>query len=91
LTPIITSSVIVKAKSPTKPNDENLVPERDTNDTEATKESNLVTNVVVVGEDSGYQILSRRDEEAEREKPKKVISTKVHLKRTKQQRRTRNS
>ena len=39
----------------------------------------LVTNVVV-GEDSGFQILSSKDEEAEREKPRKVISTKVHKK-----------
>lgn len=40
-----------------------------------------MTNVVI-GEDSGYQILSSKDEEAEREKPpsssKKVISTKIH-------------
>ena len=52
------------------------VPERDTNDM---KEGQLVTNVVI-GEDSGFQILSSKDEEAEREKPKKVISTKVHKK-----------
>ena len=39
----------------------------------------LVSNVVV-GEDSGFQILSSKDEEAEREKPRKVISTKIHKK-----------
>ena len=37
----------------------------------------LVSNVVV-GEDSGFQILSSKDEEAEREKPRKVISTKIY-------------
>ena len=42
----------------------------------------LVTNVVI-GEDSGFQILSSKDEEAEREKPRKVISTKVHKKKIK--------
>ena len=39
----------------------------------------LVTNVVI-GEDSGFQILSSKDEEVEREKPRKVISTKIHHK-----------
>ena len=34
----------------------------------------------MVGEDSGFQILSSKDEEAEREKPRKVISTKIHKK-----------
>ena len=61
---------------------EDEVPERDTNH-EGAKETSgqgqLVTNVVI-GEDSGFQILSSKDEEAEREKPKKVISTKVHHK-----------
>jgi len=70
------------------------VPERDTNGAENIKEPNLetssasggggqlVTNVVI-GEDSGFQILSSKDEEAEREKPRKVISTKVHKKKIK--------
>ena len=66
------------------------VPERDTNVPEI-KETNLetasgggqlVTNVVI-GEDSGFQILSTKDEEAEREKPRKVISTKIHKKKVK--------
>lgn len=60
-----------------KVNNDDNVPERDTNETMG----QLVTNVVI-GEDSGFQILSSKDEEAEREKPvsKKVISTKVHKK-----------
>ncbi len=58
------------------------VPERDTNQEAG---GQLVTNVVI-GEDSGFQILSTKDEEAEREKPsagpgsnagRKVISTKI--------------
>ena len=75
----------------TKNLEESLVPERDVSSnhnetsTDMTKEvtqdtaGQLVTNVVV-GEDSGFQILSSKDEEAEREKPRKVISTKVHKK-----------
>ena len=55
------------------------VPERDTNTDMKENQGQLVTNVVI-GEDSGFQILSSKDEEAEREKPKKVISTKVHKK-----------
>ena len=55
------------------------VPERDTNHEAKETQGQLVTNVVI-GEDSGFQILSSKDEEAEREKPKKVISTKVHKK-----------
>ena len=69
------------------------VPERDTNNVQDNSKDNLdtpsgngggqlVTNVVI-GEDSGYQILSSKDEEAEREKPRKVISTKVHKKKIK--------
>ena len=37
----------------------------------------------MIGEDSGFQILSTKDEEAEREKPRKVISTKIHKKKLK--------
>ena len=57
------------------------VPERDTNNDAKNNEGGgqLVTNVVI-GEDSGFQILSSKDEEAEREKPKKVISTKINKK-----------
>ena len=85
----------VKAKVPpsSKSLDESLVPERDTSAITITDSKEgvtqdafpvapagqLVTNVVV-GEDSGFQILSSKDEEAEREKPRKVISTKVHKK-----------
>ena len=84
----------VKAKVPPSKNlDESLVPERDTSAINITESKEvtqdiiipsapagqLVTNVVV-GEDSGFQILSSKDEEAEREKPRKVISTKVHKK-----------
>lgn len=71
------SNFAVKAKV----NQDHEVPERDTNHEEAkeTSQGQLVTNVVI-GEDSGFQILSSKDEEAEREKPKKVISTKIHKK-----------
>ena len=81
----------IKAKVPSNKNnldDSNLVPERDVsttsnnNETASQDQSNstpgqLVSNVVV-GEDSGFQILSSKDEEAEREKPRKVISTKIY-------------
>ena len=74
----------VKAKVPPSKNlDESLVPERDTSAINITESKEvtqdiiipsapagqLVTNVVV-GEDSGFQILSSKDEEAEREKRK---------------------
>lgn len=70
--PISSSLYAIKAKV----HSDHDVPERDTNPMEAANSGQLVTNVVV-GEDSGYQILSSKDEEAEREKPRKVISTKL--------------
>ena len=74
----MTSSPATNYAIKAKVNDE--VPERDTNsnsELSSVKEGQLVTNVVI-GEDSGFQILSSKDEEAEREKPKKVISTKIN-------------
>lgn len=56
-----------RTRTPLKHSSDEMLPERDTNNTK----SGLVTNVVVGGghDDSGYQILSSRDEEAEREHP----------------------
>ena len=63
-------------------NNNEVAPKELTNNTQDQSNSSsgqLVSNVVV-GEDSGFQILSSKDEEAEREKPRKVISTKIHKK-----------